>query len=139
MGQENPGETPLLRNLGGSRRGAGKALDQKDDLHAGRTPRVQAEGFAVRDLLNHFRTSKTHLLDARKITDRTFQDYHSTCERLAVRFGRTRLVDDLTADDFARLRAQLVKTRGPGPARPDVPPRRASPPRPQRSPGGRGA
>ena len=54
-----------------------KYLDQRDDLHAGRTPRVQADGFAVRDLLNHFLTAKRHLLDTREITDRTFADYHA--------------------------------------------------------------
>jgi hypothetical protein len=57
-----------------------KYQEQRDDLHAGRTPRVQADGFTVRDLLNHFLTSKRHLLDTREITNRTFLDYHGTCE-----------------------------------------------------------
>ena len=90
-----------------------KYLDQKDDLHAGRTPRVQADGFAVRDLLNHFLTAKRHLLDTREITNRTFLDYHATCDRLGRSFGLTRLVDDLAADDFGKLRAELARTRGP--------------------------
>jgi integrase len=90
-----------------------KYQEQRDDLHAGRTPRVQADGFAVRDLLNHFLTAKRHLLDTREITERTFQDYHATCQRLGESFGLTRLVADLAADDFARLRAGMAKTRGP--------------------------
>jgi hypothetical protein len=53
---------------------------QKDDLHAGRTPRVKTDGLIVRDLLNRFMTSKQHLLDAREITPRTFAEYHATCE-----------------------------------------------------------
>src|SRR3954453_9505706 len=45
-----------------------KYLDQKDDLFAGRTPRVSADTFCVRDLLNHFLTSKKRLVDAGEIT-----------------------------------------------------------------------
>jgi integrase len=89
-----------------------KYLDQKDDLHAGRTPRVQGDGFTVRDLLNQFLTSKRHLLDTRELSPRTFSDYHETCERIGDAFGLTRLVDDLRADDFEQLRAKLAKGWG---------------------------
>ena len=88
-------------------------LDQRDDLHAGRTPRVSAEDLTVRDLLNRFLTAKRHLLDTGEIVRRTFLDYHATCQRIADTFGLTRLVDDLASDDFERLRADLAKTRGP--------------------------
>lgn len=54
-----------------------------------------------------------HLLDTREITERTFQDYYSSCERLVSTFGRNRVVDDLAADDFEKLQAALAKTRGP--------------------------
>jgi integrase len=90
-----------------------KYLDQKDDLHAGRTPRVQGKGLTVRDLVNRFLTSKRHLLDTREITPRTFADYHGTCERIGAAFGFTRLVDDLAADDFERYRAAIAKSWGP--------------------------
>ncbi len=70
-----------------------KYLEQRDDLHAGRTPRVQGDGLAVRDLLNDFLTAKRHLLDTREITNRTFLDYHATCDRLGRAFGLTRLVE----------------------------------------------
>jgi integrase len=90
-----------------------KYQEQRDDLHAGRTPRVQADGFTVRHLLNHFLTSKRHLLDTREITNRTFLDYHVACGRIGECFGLTRLVDDLATDDFGRLRASLAKTLGP--------------------------
>jgi hypothetical protein len=40
-----------------------KYLDQRDDLQAGRTPRVQGDGLTVRDLCNRFLTSKKALLD----------------------------------------------------------------------------
>jgi hypothetical protein len=35
-----------------------KHLGQKDDLHAGRSPRVQGDGLQVRDLLNQFLSTK---------------------------------------------------------------------------------
>src|SRR5947209_9214124 len=54
--------------------------EQKDDLHAGRTPRVQGDGLAVRDLANRFLTFKRQLLDNSEITARTFKDYFDTCE-----------------------------------------------------------
>jgi integrase len=90
-----------------------KYLDQRDDLHAGRTPRVSGDGLAVRDLLNRFLTSKRHLVDTQEITPRTFADYHATCARVGAAFGLTRRVADLAADDFAALRAALAKKWGP--------------------------
>jgi integrase len=92
-----------------------KYLDQKDDLHAGRTPRVQSDGLMVRDLVNRFLTGKRNLLDSGEITARSFKDYHATCERIVGVFGKTRVVEDLAADDFERLRAELAKRMGPGP------------------------
>lgn len=39
-------------------------LDQRDDLHAGRKPRLKDEGLTVRELLNRFLTGKKRLVDA---------------------------------------------------------------------------
>ena len=88
-------------------------LDQRDDLHAGRTPRARGNGLTIRELCNRFLTSKRHLLDNGEITDRTFHDYYSTCERVVSTFGRTRPVEELAASDFERLRSKLAKKRGP--------------------------
>ena len=90
-----------------------KYLDQHDDLHAGRTPRVQGDGLTVRDLVNRFLTSKRCLRDTRELTERTFTDYYSCCARLVEVFGATRLVANLAADDFERLRASLAEKWGP--------------------------
>jgi len=38
-----------------------KYLDQRDDLHAGRTPRTAGDWLTIRDLCNRFLTSKRHL------------------------------------------------------------------------------
>lgn len=67
----------------------------------------------MRDLLNRFLTSKQLLADGGEITPRTFADYHATCDRIGSAFGLTRLVDDLAADDFEKLRAGLAKKWGP--------------------------
>jgi integrase len=91
----------------------GQWLDQKDELLAGRTPRVHQGGLTVRDLANAFLTAKRRLVDTREISSRTFADYFSTCARLCEALGKQRLVDDLAADDFERLRSNLGKVWGP--------------------------
>ena len=88
-------------------------LRVKDDLLAGRTPRLKGDGLTVEDLCDHFLNAKRHLVETGEITARTYADYFSTCERLVKSFGLTRLVDDLRADDFEALRASIAKTRGP--------------------------
>jgi integrase len=90
-----------------------KYLDQRDDLQAGRTPRISGEGLTIRDLANRFLTSKQHLVSTGEIAQRTFNDYHVTCERLISELGRNRLVTDLASDDFERLRRVLSNSRGP--------------------------
>ena len=88
-------------------------LDQKDDLFAGRTPRVKGDGLTIVELVNRFLTSKKHALDAHEITEGTFVNYFECCGRLVGFFGRRRLVEDLAADDFEAYRAELAKVRGP--------------------------
>ena len=88
-------------------------LDQRDDLHAGRTPRVQGDGLTVKDLVNRFLTTKRHLADAGEITERTFSDYHATCALVTTQFGLSRLVSDLASDDFEQLRASFSDKNGP--------------------------
>jgi integrase len=90
-----------------------KWLDQKDDLLAGRTPRVRGDGLTMRDLANRFLTSKRLLADTHEITEKTFADYYRTCESMIKCFGKSRLVTDLASDDFESLRAELAKVRGP--------------------------
>src|SRR5436189_2742964 len=87
--------------------------EQRDDLHAGRTPRASGEGVTVRDLLNSFLTSKKHRLDSGELGARTFQDYYACCDRVKQAFGATRLVSDLRPSDFEALRASLGETMGP--------------------------
>jgi hypothetical protein len=81
---------------------------QRDDLYAGRTPRVEAEGLTVRDLCNRFLTVKKHQLDAGDLAPRTFVEYEATANRLASTFGKDRLVTDLASDDFESLLADAI-------------------------------
>ena len=86
-------------------------LDVRDDLLAGRTPRVTGDGLTVRDLANRFLTAKHHQLDCGELSNRSFLDYKLTTDRLIAVFGRNRLVDDIASDDFEQLRADIAKTR----------------------------
>jgi integrase len=90
-----------------------KYLDQKDDLHAGRKPRVSGDTLTVRDLLNRFLTAKTRLKESGEITNRTFLDYHSCCAMIGDAFGLDRPLSDLGTDDFEELRERMAKAWGP--------------------------
>lgn len=86
---------------------------QAEDLHAGRKPRIEGEGLTVGDLCNRFLTYRKRLMESNEISARTFIDERGTTDRLVATFGKNRLVDDLGADDFERLRADIAKQCGP--------------------------
>lgn len=90
-----------------------KWLDQRDDLLAGRTPRIAGEGLTVMALLNTFLTAKREKVNGGELSPRSFSDYYQTCEQVGNVFGLRRLVADLNGPDFGRLRAVLAKTHGP--------------------------
>jgi integrase len=87
--------------------------EQKDDLLAGRTPRTKLDGLTVAELVNRFLSHKEQLVETGELKKRTWQDYYTVCDRVVHVFGRNRLVSDLAADDFAKLRSSFAKTRGP--------------------------
>lgn len=96
-----------------------------DDLHAGRTPRVNSGGLTVAALCNAFLTAKQRQWEAGEISARMFEpvpgseppkakgEYPATTDRLIAQFGGSRLVDDLAAEDFEALRDALAKQYGP--------------------------
>jgi integrase len=91
-----------------------KYLEQRDDLHAGRVPRIEEqEGSTLRDLCNRFLTYKRHLLDTRELSPQTFREYYAACERLLKVFGKHRLIADLHQEDFEKLRRHIAKQWGP--------------------------
>ena len=89
-----------------------KYLDQRDDLHAGRTPRVGGDGPTIRELCNRYLTAKKLLADSGEIQRRTWHDNHKACGRIIDCFGRERLVEDLRPEDFEKLRGELSRTMG---------------------------
>ena len=74
---------------------------------------MSGDGLTVRDLCNRFLTAKAAKLATGEIVQRSFDDYHRTCALIIRVFGLTRLVADLAADDFERLRGVIAKGRGP--------------------------
>jgi integrase len=84
-----------------------------DDLHAGRTPRVQSDGLTVADLCNRFLTAKLRKREAGELGSQMFVEYRATTDLLVVAFGKSRLVEDLAAGDFEELRAHMAGRWGP--------------------------
>jgi integrase len=93
-----------------------KALEEwlrvRDDLLAGREPRPKVEGVTVADIANRFLTAKKSRLETGEIGQRMFDEYFATCELIVREFGGTRVAIDLTAEDFASLRATIAKNCG---------------------------
>jgi hypothetical protein len=113
MGQKDQGKIHYFGPWDDPDSALQKYLDQKDDLHAGRTPRVKGDGLTVAGLCNRFLTGKKHLRDNGEIRPATFREYYLAAERVVDAFSRNRLVDDLAADDFSQLRVSLVGVFGP--------------------------
>jgi integrase len=84
-----------------------------DDLHAGRTPRAPGDALTVAGLCNAFLTAKHRKVSAGELSTRSFMEYKEITDLLVTAFGRTRRVDDLAADDFEALRAQMAERWGP--------------------------
>jgi len=93
-------------------------MENRVSLHAGlgMNPLPSAEEcLKVRELCNHFLTSKKHLLDNDELSPRTFRDYVSTCDRMlkTSAFRYNPAVQDLVSGDFAKLRTAFAKNLGP--------------------------
>src|ERR1700745_335054 len=65
-----------------------KYLEQRDDLHAGRTPRPETGAATVKDVCNHFLNAKQQLVDAGELSPRTWREYKDTCDLLVKRLGK---------------------------------------------------
>jgi integrase len=90
-----------------------KYLERRDDLHAGRTPRQEAEAVTVRDVANAFLNAKKKAVDAGELSPRTWPDYRSIIDMLVVGLGKRREVAAPTSADFALLKSRLAKRNGP--------------------------
>jgi integrase len=90
-----------------------KYLAEKDDLHAGRKPRVEQGATTVKDAANAFLNHKQALLDAGELTPRTWGEYKEAADLLVAHMGKARLLADLGPDDFTSLRKKMAERWGP--------------------------
>jgi integrase len=88
---------------------------QAEALHAGRTPRPEAdpERLTIKALCNGYLNQKQAQLDQGELSPRTWLECKLAADLLVSSFGKQRLVDDLAADDFAKLRNQMAERWGP--------------------------
>ncbi|MCE9531295.1 MAG: site-specific integrase [Planctomycetes bacterium] len=91
-----------------------KYLETKDELQAGRTPRIKADEITLRQLVNRYLTAKKLQVDAGELKQLSFADYERVCASMIAYFGASRSVIDLRPEDFAAYRAKLSKTLGAG-------------------------
>src|SRR5262245_21633598 len=88
-------------------------LEQKDDLHAGRTPRPDPESLTVKDVVNAFLNHKRDKMDAGELSERTWAKYKEVTDLLVGQLGKARIVSDLRSDDFTTLKNAMTKRWGP--------------------------
>jgi integrase len=87
-------------------------LDEKDDRLAGRIPRGKSEGLTVEELADHFLSAKEPLIASGELTQRMYDEYFATCERVVKAFSPRRLVEDLRPENFDKFRASATKKWG---------------------------
>src|SRR5262249_46282535 len=90
-----------------------KYLEQRDDLHTGRKPRLDSAAFSVKALVNAFLNHKQAMLDAGELSPRTWMNCKEATDLLVSHFGKQRCIADLGPDDFADLRNKMAKKWGP--------------------------
>lgn len=61
----------------------------------------------VEDLVNRFMDHKTAAQESGELSDRTWNDYFATCERILKHFGRTMQLGQLSPDRFTEFRQKL--------------------------------
>lgn len=71
-----------------------------------KTP-IVTEGYTLRDLCNHFITSKREDMEAGKLSKRTYFDYDRICRVMLATIGEHRPVADLGPDEFTKLYRKL--------------------------------
>jgi integrase len=90
-----------------------KYLEQKDALHAGKTPRPDPEALTVKDVANAFLNAKRQAVEAGELAQRTWLDYRAIMTMLAGGLGKHKGVTTLEPSDFAALKNKLAKRNGP--------------------------
>jgi len=90
-----------------------KYLTVRDDLQAGREPRVSSTGKTLGGICNAFLTRVTERQQSGEVAARTFRDYYEICEQLVKHLGRNADPERLRPEDFASFRAAIAKKYAP--------------------------
>jgi integrase len=90
-----------------------KYLAEKDDLHAGRSPRPAPAAATLKDVVNAFLNAKQDAVNAGELSPQTWRAYRFGCDNLIAVLGKGRLVADLEPADFARVRNAMAKKYSP--------------------------
>ena len=82
---------------------------QEHDLRAGRTPRQRTDdGLPLHVACNKFLAAKKRLVESGERTERHWQDLYRACELVVAEWGRDRIVEDISPEDFGELRAKMA-------------------------------
>jgi integrase len=90
-----------------------KWLDQKDELLAGRKPRVKTDNRSIEDLCNLYLEAKRIKRLSGELQERTWLDYRRMCEFILSVFDRNLVAADLGPADFSKLREAFANRWGP--------------------------
>lgn len=89
-------------------------LRVKDDLEAGRQSSPKADDvLTLKELANVFLTHKKSQVEIGELTLASFNDYLSTCEKLAAALGKETAVESIRPEDLLKYRRKLAETNGP--------------------------
>jgi integrase len=86
---------------------------EKDDLHAGRTPKEQTGELTIKELVNHFRQAKECKVTSGELSPRTLAEYKAAISLIQSQFSGGRLVSDVQPADFTKLRQKMAQKWGP--------------------------
>jgi integrase len=65
----------------------------------------------MEDAVNAFLTAKDTKVQSGELTQRSWNDYRGSCQRILDAFGRGRVVEDLRPEDFEAFKATLARGR----------------------------
>lgn len=80
----------------------------KDDLLAGEAAPPDPNALQLRDAMNHFLCDRKARLETGEIVRRSYDDYVRQCKHVVATLGASKVVSELTASDFAKLKAAFT-------------------------------
>ena len=87
-------------------------LRVKDDLQAGRIPPpVGCDRVTLLYVVNAYLTHQRHKVQTGELAERSFADYHRTCELLLAHLGKTTAVESIGPAELLAYRRKLAETR----------------------------